>query len=267
MRPELVQLRPPGGSAVFRGAIRADLTRSSTRPKSWARRFASRITIFRRSRCPPALPDGDAGTPMRVSLFSLDAAGGCIRHRDLAAQVAPEVMRRPCPHETGRRESRVPMTPAVVRTRCTRRTAGAPEHPAFPAQWFYGLWRALPGDEFLLPPSLTDWRSIEARSGPTISISLTPATGARTTRFYRPQLPRAIRLDRPACCRKKFRPRRLSAVRLRAVRSLTGIRPATTRASDAAASTATCPNLRDDGQRPSSRDRMAGVVSLIWVPR
>jgi hypothetical protein len=25
--------------------------------------------------------------------------------------------------------------------------------PAFPAQWFYGLCRALPGDEFLLPPS------------------------------------------------------------------------------------------------------------------
>jgi hypothetical protein len=26
-------------------------------------------------------------------------------------------------------------------------------HPAFPTQWFYGLWRALPGDEFVLPPS------------------------------------------------------------------------------------------------------------------
>jgi hypothetical protein len=28
--------------------------------------------------------------------------------------------------------------------------------PTFPAQWFYGLYRALPGDEFVLPPSLTD---------------------------------------------------------------------------------------------------------------
>jgi hypothetical protein len=26
-------------------------------------------------------------------------------------------------------------------------------HPAFPAQWFYGLLRALPGDQALLPPS------------------------------------------------------------------------------------------------------------------
>src|ERR1700694_3569640 len=28
--------------------------------------------------------------------------------------------------------------------------------PAFPAQWFYGLFRALPGDEFVLSPSSTD---------------------------------------------------------------------------------------------------------------
>src|SRR5215216_3936255 len=68
--------------------------------------------------------------------------------------------------KAGRRESRVPMTPAVVRTRCTRRTAGAPEHPAFPAQWFYGLCRDLLGAEFLWRPSLTVWRSIEVPVGP-----------------------------------------------------------------------------------------------------
>ena len=28
--------------------------------------------------------------------------------------------------------------------------------PAFPAQWLYGLCRALPGDEFVLPPSLAN---------------------------------------------------------------------------------------------------------------
>jgi hypothetical protein len=27
------------------------------------------------------------------------------------------------------------------------------KHPAFPTQWFYDLWRTLPGDEFVLPPS------------------------------------------------------------------------------------------------------------------
>src|SRR6478736_838372 len=34
---------------------------------------------------------------------------------------------------------------------------------------------------------------------------------------------------------------------------------------DAAASTASCPNVRDDGRRPSSRDRMAKYLPLIWV--
>jgi hypothetical protein len=32
-------------------------------------------------------------------------------------------------------------------------TTGTPGHPTFPAQWFYGLCRALPGDEFVLSPS------------------------------------------------------------------------------------------------------------------
>ena len=36
-------------------------------------------------------------------------------------------------------------------------------------------------------------------------------------------------------------------------------------APDAAASTATRPNVSDDGQRPSSLDGMAGVVGVIWV--
>src|SRR5258708_2508118 len=30
---------------------------------------------------------------------------------------------------------------------------GSGEHPAFPAQWLYGLWRDLPGERAFLPPS------------------------------------------------------------------------------------------------------------------
>ena len=45
-------------------------------------------------------------------------------------------------------------------------TTGTPEHPAFPAQWFYGLFRALPGDRAFLPPSSAD-----------CSANLTPASG------------------------------------------------------------------------------------------
>jgi len=37
------------------------------------------------------------------------------------------------------------------RTRAYRFSGGS---PAFPAQWLYGLCRALPGDEFVLSPSL-----------------------------------------------------------------------------------------------------------------
>jgi len=74
------------------------------------------------------------------------------------------------------------------------------------------------------------------------SADLTPATGARTTRF----------------CRTKQRRRQ------RAGRSLTEVfRPANPFTPDAAASTAPRPNVRDDGQRPSGRDGMARDVPLI----
>src|SRR3954463_15891938 len=85
----------------------------------------------------------------------------------ISRRVAPEVMQSAMPSKAKRAQGK----PGAHDTRsraqeCTRRTAGAPEHPAFPAQWFYGLWRALPGAEFLWPPSLTDWRSIEGPVGP-----------------------------------------------------------------------------------------------------
>src|SRR6266545_1046342 len=37
-----------------------------------------------------------------------------------------------------------------MRTRAYRFSGG---NPTFPAQWLYGLYRALPGDEFVLSPS------------------------------------------------------------------------------------------------------------------
>jgi hypothetical protein len=45
-------------------------------------------------------------------------------------------------------------------------TTVTPVHPAFPAQWFYGFLRALPGDRAWLPPSPADY-----------SANLTPASG------------------------------------------------------------------------------------------
>ena len=74
----------------------------------------------------------------------------------------------------------------------------------------------------------------------------------------------AKNFNQPSAGQPKIWRKRLSAVRLRAM--FTHGKPAlrTSFAPDAAASTATRPNVRDDGQRPSSRDGMAGVVRVIW---
>jgi hypothetical protein len=52
----------------------------------------------------------------------------------------------------GRREGRVPAAPmARVRKKSTRQNHRYAGHPAFPAQWLYGLLRALPGDRRSCP--------------------------------------------------------------------------------------------------------------------
>src|SRR5213083_1397870 len=57
------------------------------------------------------------------------------------------------------------MTPAVVRKNAHGRPQVRRITRLSLRDGFNGLWRALPGDEFLLPPSLTDWRSIEGPVG------------------------------------------------------------------------------------------------------
>ena len=56
----------------------------------------------------------------------------------------------PLMRNRGRREDRVPAAPAVSCAMCIRNahehTGSAGNSPAFPAQWFYGFLRALPGD-------------------------------------------------------------------------------------------------------------------------
>jgi hypothetical protein len=75
--------------------------------------------------------------------------------------VRPEFCNYLGPEIRGRREDRVRAAPAIScakmhkkkRTRAYRFSGG---NPAFPAQWFYGLCLALPGDEFVLSPSSAD---------------------------------------------------------------------------------------------------------------
>ena len=79
----------------------------------------------------------------------------------------------PDPPIRGSRECRVRAAPAVSRAignkeKRTRAYRFSGSNPAFPAQWFYGLFRALPGDRALLPPS--PLRSLLLRN-------LTPASG------------------------------------------------------------------------------------------
>jgi hypothetical protein len=74
------------------------------------------------------------------------------------------------------------------------------------------------------------------------SANLTPATGARTTRFCRTRWHRSSGVTTIAHGKP-------------ALRSIF--------THDAAASTASRPNVRDDGQRPSSRDRTARLIVLI----
>src|SRR5207302_3045869 len=79
------------------------------------------------------------------------------RHRSVFSRPdPPEVCSYIVPrNRRGSRECRVHAAPAVscavvhkeMRTRAYRFSGG---NPAFPAQWFYGLCRALPGDEFVL---------------------------------------------------------------------------------------------------------------------
>src|SRR4051812_17232811 len=66
-----------------------------------------------------------------------------------------------------------------VRTQAYRSSG---EHPAFPAQWLYGLWRALPGDEFVFVTVAAGLMADRSGRIDLATGSLTPATDARTTR-------------------------------------------------------------------------------------
>ena len=90
----------------------------------------------------------------------------------------------------GRREGRVPAgtrkTP--VRERCTRKAPEryrAAEHPAFPAQWFDGLYALSPETNSFLPPSPCESHGRAPVEAAPYSRGLTVATTARTTRFRR----------------------------------------------------------------------------------
>jgi hypothetical protein len=137
--------------------------------------------------------------------------------------------------------------PAVSCARCTKKCAH--EHTGTVGTLRHSLRNGFTAYAVLSPATNSSChrrQRISGRSKPgrvrKASASLTPATGARTTRFCR------THQRRSSCA-----PYSLTETALRTLFAL-----------DAAASTASRPNVRDDGQRPSSRDEIAGVLVLIW---
>ena len=111
------------------------------------------------------------------------------------------------PHGEGRGECRVPNAPAascalgVVEYAHEYSQRRHRKHPAFPTQWFYGLLRALPGDQALLTPSSARRVGVVANLAPasgrqnhTASPSATASARLTLRRVHR--IPPNVRDDR-----------------------------------------------------------------------
>jgi len=108
-----------------------------------------------------------------------------------------DIMRPSCapifrPSKRRRRECRMPDAPAASCVKCKTHelvTTGSP------GDGFNGLFRALPGDEFVLSPSPANRAASHPGWDKRASAGLTPATGARTTRLCRPRsMPFVVRV-------------------------------------------------------------------------
>jgi hypothetical protein len=160
------------------------------------------------------------------------------RLRILAAFVARALLRRitlRCQRAQGRPGAgRAPTVHCakVALQEAAQRHTGEAKQPAFPAQWFDGLCRALPGERCTIAPVALQMADARARSGRRITARLGAQTpGARTTRF----------------CRTR------TALVVRARRSLTVARPAMLFAPMLPASTAAHPAFVTIAIRPSDK--------------
>jgi hypothetical protein len=115
-------------------------------------------------------------------------------------------------------------------------------HPAFPAQWLYGLCRALPGDRIRL---------------------VTVAAGLMADRIRLDRSPHRQLGTSNGCRDHTVLPYANSAVRPACRRSLTENRPANTCAPDAAASTTSHPAFRDDHDTPLLSGETGKFIEVI----
>jgi hypothetical protein len=112
-------------------------------------------------------------------------------------------------------------------------------------QWFYGLCRALPGDRAVLPPSPREYGMSAPGWADTPPQDLTPASG-RQDHTILPSA--ATSLVRVLLIAREFKEPALPS----------------RRTLNAAASTASRPNVRDDHDTPLSRAGMGKVIEVIW---
>ena len=88
--------------------------------------------------------------------------------------------------KAGRRLAPAVRCAQIARRRMHSGIQGSLDIPAFPAQWFDGLWRALPGERCTIAPVALRMADARARSGRFTTASLDAQTpGVRTTRFCR----------------------------------------------------------------------------------
>ena len=135
-----------------------------------------------------ACPSGEASWRRRAV-----SATQATRHASAASRrMTPEscASRRPFvgkgAGKTGRRLAPAVRCAQFARRRMHSGIQGSLDIPAFPAQWFDGLWRALPGERCTIAPVALRMADARTRSGRHIAASLDAQTpGVRTTRFCR----------------------------------------------------------------------------------
>jgi hypothetical protein len=90
--------------------------------------------------------------------YALRTSSHARRHTPASSRrISPELCSLHRPHQKGRREDRVPAGThgplcAGSAKGIAQRHTGEAQHTAFPAQWLYGLCRALPGERCTIAP-------------------------------------------------------------------------------------------------------------------
>jgi hypothetical protein len=203
-----------------------------------------------------ALKRPDSNFKQRADMRSRSRGGT----RPGFASASPSLQNR------GRRESRMPIAPAVVRTKSARvdhrfnRIA-----PAFPARMGYGLLRALPGDRAFLPPSPCGLTThLKPGWAGCIFARLDASIGAPGPHDFAVRARPAKALAGPRATRRVLAKTVLSAGRPRAGPPLTGkTRPAIPLRARRCRVHRIPPRVRDDHDTPLVRVRRGELVKVI----